>query len=104
MRRVIRRLRNMRKEPHLSADWISTADRSHPNVKLVDEFRREMTYDGHREDIDKMESAHLEGDTFTFEQASFGINERENGDRSHPRLKKLDSLRYQVTYDGWKKD
>jgi hypothetical protein len=97
------KMRSKRNKPR----WILNGDRSHPNLKLVDEFRREMTYDGNKRDINEMEKAHLEGDTFTFEQAVFKIKECENmyyGDRSHPRLMELDSLRCQVTYNGWKKD
>jgi hypothetical protein len=91
----------------LMADWILSGDRSHPNLKLVDNLRTQITYDGHSSDIDSLERAHIEGDTHTFEHTLFKIKELENmyyADRSHPHLVQLDSLRPKLTYDGWKKD
>ena len=44
-----------------SADWIGLGDRSHPNLELVDKLKRELTYDGHENDLRELEKAHFEG-------------------------------------------
>lgn len=94
-------------EIDLTAAWIVSGNRTHPNLKLVDELRRSVTYDGHEEDIDELERNHLDAEEYNFESNLFKINEKERmyyGDRSHSRLVKLDGIRDKLTYDGWKKD
>ena len=106
-RRVVRSATAKMHKVDLMADWILSGDRSHPNLKLVDNLRTQITYDGHSSDIASLERAHIEGDTHTFEHTLFKIKELENmyyADRSHPHLVQLDSLRPTLTYDGWKKD
>ena len=44
-----------------STDWIDLGDRTHPNLKLVDKLKRELTYDGHENDLREAEQAHFEG-------------------------------------------
>ena len=91
----------------LSADWIVSGDRSHPNLKLVDRLRCTSTYDGYEDDIHELERSHLNGDTYTFENTLFKIREREkmsDGDRSHPRLVQLDALLWKLSYDCWEDD
>lgn len=89
-------------------NWIATGDRSHPTLKLVDELKELLTYDGYREDLQKLETAHLDGDDFKVDGLKFYVQESQrilhDGDRSHPRLVKLDSIRGTLTYDGWEED
>jgi hypothetical protein len=94
-------------EIDLTAAWIVSGNRTHPNLKLVDELRRSVTYDGYEEDIDELERNHLDAQEYRFECNLFKINEKERmyyGDRSHSRLVKLDGIRDKLTYDGWKRD
>lgn len=88
-------------------NWIACGDRSHPTLKLVDELKEQLTYDGYREDLQKLETAHLGGDDFQVDQLKFYVQESQmihDGDRSHPRLVELDSIRGTLTYDGWEED
>ena len=92
---------------NLSAEWIASGNRSHPNLKVVDDLRSSVSYNGCSADIDDLERAHLEGNEYEFEDTLFKIREREkmkHGDRSHDRLAQLDSLRWGLTYEGWEKD
>jgi len=45
-----------------SNNWIATGDRSHPTLKLVDELKEQLTYDGYAKDLQKLEDAHLNGE------------------------------------------
>jgi hypothetical protein len=94
-------------EIELSAAWIASGNRTHPNLKLIDELRKSLTYDGYEDDLDALEKAHLNADHYEFEGTLFMVKEKEKmfyGDRSHERLVKLDSIRASLTYRGWKKD
>lgn len=88
-------------------NWIATGDRSHPTLKLVDELKEQLTYDGYMKDLQKLETAHLKGDDYDVKELTFYIQESNRihgGDRSHPRLVELDSIRGTLTYDGWEND
>jgi hypothetical protein len=88
-----------------STDWIGLGDRSHPNLKVVDELKLELTYDGHENDLRKLEQAHFSG--CGFGNILHRVRETEKmskGDRSHPNLVRLDKLIKKVTYDGWRVD
>ena len=61
---------------NLNAGWIALGNRTHPNLRLVDELRKTTTYDGRESDIDELERAHLEGSSYTFEMLKFKISER----------------------------
>ena len=90
-----------------STDWIDLGDRSHPNLKLVDELKGELTYDGHKNDLQELEQAHFEGHDIYFDRILHRVREKEKmsvGDRSHPNLVRLDELIGNVTYDGWTDD
>ncbi len=88
-------------------DWIDRVDRSHPNLKLIDKLKDELTHDGHEKDLRKMEQAHFRNDLASVRRIHGQVTEKEKmskGDRSHPNLKYLDELAKKVTYDGWRKD
>ena len=89
-------------------NWIATGDRSHPTLKLVDELKEQLTYDGYREDLQKLEDTYLNGGScYEINELIFYVKESQrihDGDRSHPRLVKLDSIRGTLTYDGWEED
>ncbi|KAL7552641.1 hypothetical protein ACHAWF_015869 [Thalassiosira exigua] len=90
-----------------NADWIRYGDRSHSNLKLIDELRYELNYEGHCEDMEKLEEEHLNGRQREFEDLLFHVREKQrinDGDRTHPRLVELDSLRENLSYDGWQND
>mmetsp|Transcript_26245 Transcript_26245/g.37474 ORF Transcript_26245/g.37474 Transcript_26245/m.37474 type:complete len:429 (+) Transcript_26245:94-1380(+) len=91
-----------------SANWIELGDRSHPNLKLIDKLKSELTYDGHKTDLKELEQAHFKGGSY-FKSALDrvkGLEKMSRGDRSHPNLVRLDKLRRRtkLTYDGWRAD
>ena len=88
-------------------NWIATGDRSHPTLKLVDGLKEQLTYDGYKEDLQKLETAYLNGDDYAINNLTFLVQENQrihDGDRSHPRLVELDNIRGTLTYDGWEAD
>ena len=88
-------------------NWIATGDRTHPTLKLVDDLKEQLTYDGFMKDLQKLETAHLNGDDYDVDNLKFHIQESQrihDGDRSHPRLVELDNIRQSLTYDGWEAD
>jgi len=91
-----------------TSEWIKSGDRSHPNLKLIDEvLRHQSTYPGYESDLQKLESLHFAGNKFNFEQTLHRVRESQRiykGNRSHDRLVKLDALRETLTYHGWKED
>ena len=90
-----------------STDWINLGDRSHLNLKLVDKLKRELTYDGHENDLKELEQAHFDGSNHYFDSIHGRVRRKEKmsrGDRSHPNLVRLDELMKNVTYEGWRKD
>eukprot|EP00571_Detonula_confervacea_P002446 CAMPEP_0172317296 /NCGR_PEP_ID=MMETSP1058-20130122/31206_1 /TAXON_ID=83371 /ORGANISM="Detonula confervacea, Strain CCMP 353" /LENGTH=77 /DNA_ID=CAMNT_0013031821 /DNA_START=26 /DNA_END=256 /DNA_ORIENTATION=- len=70
--------------------WIQSGDRSDPYLKLIDdELRYELTYEGHDEDLERLEDAYLNGRNYEFDDLLFYVRESQRiheGDRSHPRL------------------
>ena len=81
-------------------------DRSHPNLQLVDKLKRQLMYDGHQEDLERLEQAHFKGSN-AFDRISRTIVETDKmsrGDRSHWNLVRLDRLKMKLTYDGWRDD
>jgi len=91
-----------------TSEWVKSGNRSHPNLKLIDEvLRHQSTYPGYESDLQKLESLHFVGDKFNFEQTLHRVRESQRiykGNRSHDRLVKLDALRETLTYHGWKED
>lgn len=89
-------------------NWIATGDRTHPTLKLVDELKEQLTYDGYIKDLQQLEDAHLNGEfSFKIDEMIFQLHESQrihDGDRSHPRLVELDNIRGTLTYDGWEVD
>ena len=88
-------------------NWIATGDRSHPTLKFVDELKDQLSYDGYAKDLQKLETAHLEGKSYSIDNMIFHIQESQkihDGDRSHPRLVELDNIRGTLTYDQWEAD
>eukprot|EP01083_Nonionella_stella_P125622 379949_1 len=87
--------------------WVESGDRSHPNLKLVDSYRYQLTYPQHSDDLKRLERFHLSGDIFQFEQTLHKVTESQKihvGDRSHPRVAQLDALLPSLNYDGWEHD
>jgi hypothetical protein len=77
-------------------------DRSHPNLRTLDSLK--LTYPGWKDDFATVEKNYQCGD-YWFDQKLFLLKERRrmfHGDRSHPRLLKLDSCF--VSYPGWNGD
>ena len=88
-------------------NWQKHGNRSHPNLMLVDELKRELTYDGRKKDLKQLEQAHFDGSNYRFDSILHRVREKEKmsvDDRSHPNLVRLDELIQNVTYDGWRKD
>jgi hypothetical protein len=78
-------------------------DRSHPNLVRLDGLC--ISYPNCKQDIADAEEAHLQG--YGFEDKFRVMNERQGvfrGDRSHPRLVKLDLLSPSLSYPGWEAD
>ena len=76
-------------------------------MKLVDGLKEKLTYDGYKEDLQKLETAYLNGDDYAINNLTFLLQETQrihDGDRSHPRLVELDNIRGTLTYDGWEAD
>jgi len=98
--------RTMEEAATASTDWIGLGDRSHPNLELVDKLKRELTYDGHENDLRELEKAHFEGfPEFTvILNRVKGLEKMNRGDRSHPNLVRLDELMKKLTYHGWRDD
>jgi len=84
--------------------WVKEGDRCHKQLIRLDSLV--LTYPGWEEDVQEAEAAHTGMKTFVkFDQKFWEIEEKQrmfDGDRSHSRLKKLDSFTF--TYDGWDKD
>lgn len=77
-------------------------DRSHPNLQQLDALC--LTYDDWQRDVVAAEEAHT-SKPFMFREKLQEIKEKQKmhqGDRTHPRLMALDSLR--LTYNGWQRD
>ena len=85
-------------------------DRTHPQLLQLDQLRCNLNYDGWEEDFRQAEETHLESgfyeshqmDNDSFLNACTKLERRQamsDGDRSHPWLKKLDSLC--LTFSGW---
>lgn len=88
-----------------SDNWITSGDRTHPTLKLVDEMKDKLTYDGHRYELEAIEEAHLNGQSYKTDGLLFCVQESQrmhDGDRSHPRLVELDTLK--LSYPGWEED
>jgi len=89
-------------------NWIATGDRTHPTLKLVDDLKEQLTYDGYMKDLKELENAHFDGGScYRINDLVFLMRESQrihDGDRSHPRLAELDSIRGTLTYDGWEAD
>lgn len=82
--------------------WMISGDRSHINLVALDSLN--PTYPGWQEDLAKAEHAHT-SNPMEFQDRFFEIKEKQNifdGNRTHPRLVTLDSLR--LHYPGWKND
>ena len=72
-------------------------------MKLVDALKRELTYDGHKNDLKELEQAHFNGGSVRFDRIRHRVRAKEKmskGDRSHPNLVRLDKLIGNVTYDA----
>ena len=90
-----------------SDNWITSGDRTHPTLKFVDEMKDKLTYEGHRNDLEELEEAHLKGQSNKINDLLFRVQESQrmhDGDRSHPRLVELDAIYSKLTYDGWEED
>ncbi len=84
---------------------MSKGDRSHPNLILLDELVKKVTYDGWRKDFRMAEKEHLRYGALYFDHAVNKIARKQklhDGDRSDAELQLLDSLH--LTYPGCKKD
>ena len=87
--------------------WIDRPDRTHQNLKLIDKLKRELTYDGHEDDLLEMQQAHFNGNLHKFRRIHRQLSTKEKvhrGDRTHPNLARLDALQERLTYDGWRED
>ncbi|KAL7541493.1 hypothetical protein ACHAWF_006950 [Thalassiosira exigua] len=88
--------------------WLKNGDRSHPNLKLIDEeLPSQLTYEGCGKDIEKLEGLHLKGRVGEFDgflQYMKHMQKQHEGVRSDPHLVALDSLAKRLTYDGWRED
>ena len=60
-----------------STDWLVLGDRSHPNLKIVDKLKRELTYDGHKNDLQELERAHFEGYDICFDRILHRVREKD---------------------------
>ena len=90
-----------------ATNWQKHGNRSHPNLKIVDKLKKELTYDGRKKDLKELEQAHFDGASVRFNRILHRVREKEKmsrGDRSHPNLVRLDELMKNVTYDGWAND
>lgn len=88
-------------------EWAKSGDRSHPNLKLVDSFKRQLTYPRHNDHLLDLERYHLDGDTYLFDQCLHKVTESQQiyeGDRSHPRMVQLDNILPSLNYNGWERD
>ncbi|KAL7533525.1 hypothetical protein ACHAXR_007074 [Thalassiosira sp. AJA248-18] len=92
----------------ITDEWVKSGDRSHPNLKLLDDdLRHRLTYFDYEDDLSKLERMHLSGNKFAFDRTLHKITQSQKlweGDRSHPRIVELDALRVTLTYDGWERD
>ena len=73
-------------------NWQKHGNRSHPNLMLVDELKRELTYDGRKKDLKQLEQAHFDGSNYRFDSILHRVREKEKmsvDDRSHPNLVRL---------------
>lgn len=82
-----------------------TGDRSHPILVKLDRIRNALSYPGWEYDFVTAEKSHLTHPDGLQEHYIFKLVEKQRmfyGDRSHPRLQRLDS--YAFDYPGWEMD
>lgn len=88
-------------------EWIQSGNRAHPDLKLIDQkLQYELTYPGHDRDLRRLENDHLSGNKHHYANTLHKITESQKiyvGDRSHPRLVRLDALD-KLNYDDSEKD
>jgi len=92
---VVRRIERKKK--------VSVGDRSDKDLKFLDSLR--LTYPGWEKDWQQAFDHYIGGFTLRCFGFKFCLTEKQRmheGDRSHPRLVALDSLK--LTYPGWQKD
>ena len=81
-------------------------DRSHKDLRELDELKAALSYNGWRRDADKVEEEHARG----WGRASHMLasmrrkQQLHSGDRSHPFIRKLDALTPTLSYAGWEED
>jgi len=82
---------------------LHNGDRSHPRIVALDSLK--LSYPNYEEDLESALHFHFCSRTFNFKAKMDGMKKKQkmcNGDRSHPNLVLLDSLR--LTYDSWEVD
>lgn len=82
---------------------IYNGDRSHQELVLLDSLQ--LTYPGWEEDVLEAENSHIRAVWTNFEHQIFKIQQKQKmheGDRSHPRLRALDTLN--LSYPDWQHD
>jgi hypothetical protein len=88
---------------------LHVGDRSHPQLQALDNLKRAgLTYAGWEADACKAEDYHVRNRTTLFDYEVEKMRKMQAlhvGDRSHPQLQALDSLKIAgLTYDGWEAD
>merc|ERR1711935_943996 len=83
-------------------------DRSHKDLRKLDELKTALSYDGWRLDAGEAEKQHA---TRPYSREASDIldsmrrkQQLHSGDRSHPFIRKLDALTPTLSYDGWEED
>merc|ERR1712194_766808 len=80
-------------------------DRSHKDLRDLDELKAALSYDGWRWDADKVEERHARfGGASDMGDSMRRKQQLHSGDRSHPFIRKLDALTPTLSYDGWEED
>jgi len=92
-------------EGMLNKEKVNNGDRSHPNLVTLDRLKKALSYAGWEDDFLAAEKSHLTRPDDLQDYHIFKLIEKQRmhyGDRSHKRLRQLDS--YDFNYPGWEAD
>ena len=84
-----------------------SGDRSHANLRELDQLKAALDYEGWSQDAERAEEQHRRGYPSLVPEILDKMRRKQqvhSGDRSHKYIRKLDALTPTLSYDGWEDD
>ena len=84
-----------------------SGDRSHANLRELDQLKAALDYEGWSQDAERAEEQHRRGYSSLVPEILDKMRHKQqvhSGDRSHKYIRKLDALTPTLSYNGWKDD